>query len=70
MKERLLRRVMTDLNKELLEDDPESLAIEADDDAFYAPDQSSAVVVTEPDIIPIGRGLRKEALRKERNGEV
>lgn len=61
---------MTNLNEQLLSEDPDSLAIEADDDAFYSPDQESSVVVTEPDIIPIGRGLRKEALRRERNGEV
>lgn len=63
---------MTSLNEELLAEDPDSLSVEADDDdAFYAPDQSeSAVVVTEPEIITIGRGRRKEAIRKERNGEV
>ncbi len=61
---------MTSLNDQLLNEDPDSLAVEADDDAFYSPEQESSVVVTEPDIIPIGRGLRKEALRKERNGEV
>lgn len=58
------------LNEQLLSEDPDSLAIEAEEDAFYSPDQESSVVVTEPDIIPIGRGKRKEALRKERNGEV
>ena len=61
---------MTNINDELLSEDPESLAIEADDDAYYSPDQGSSVVVTEPEIITIGRGKRKEALKKERNGEV
>lgn len=64
-----LRRAMTSLNEQLLSEDPDSLAVEADDDAFYAPDQESSVVVTEPEIITIGRGKRKEALKKERNGE-
>lgn len=63
---------MTNLNEELLSEDPDSLAVEADDDAYYEPypDEESSVVVTEPDIITIGRGLRKTALKKERNGEV
>lgn len=59
------------LNEQLLSEDPDSLAIEASEDAFYAPDQEDTlVVVTEPEVISIGRGMRKEALRKERNGEV
>jgi len=63
------RVLMTSLNEQLLGEDPDSLAVEADDDAFYSPDQSeSGVVVTEPEIITIGRGLRKTALRKESNG--
>lgn len=57
------------LNDELLNEDPKSLAVEADEDSFYAPDQDSSVVVTEPEIISIGRGKRKEAIKKERNGE-
>lgn len=62
---------MTSLNEELLAEDPDSSSVEADEDFFYAPDQSdSSVVVTEPEVITIGRGKRKEALRKERNGEV
>lgn len=59
---------MTSLNEELLSEDPDSLAVEADDDAYYDPDQSDNVVVTEPDIITIGRGRRKVALKKERDG--
>lgn len=57
------------INDELLNEDPDSLAIEADEDSYYAPDQDSLVVVTEPEIISIGRGKRKEATKKERNGE-
>jgi hypothetical protein len=61
---------MTNINEELLGEDPESQSIEADDDAYYSPDQGSSVVVTEPEIITIGRGKRKEALKKERNGDM
>lgn len=59
---------MKSLNERILEDDPDSFAIEADDEAVYEPfpDKDSSVVVTEPDIITIGRGLRKDALKKER----
>jgi hypothetical protein len=57
------------LNEELLSEDPDSQAVEVDDDAYYEPfpDEASGVVVTEPDIITIGRGLRKDALKKERD---
>lgn len=60
------------LNEDLLAEDPDSLAVEADDDAYYSPfpDDGDGVVVTEPEIISVGRGLRKIALKKERNGEV
>jgi len=61
---------MTTLNEQLLSEDPDSLAVEADDDAYYSPDQSDSVVVTEPEIITIGRGKRKTALKKERDGNV
>lgn len=62
---------MANLNEELLSEDPDSLAVEADEDAFYEPFQNDgSVVVTEPEIITIGRGRRKVALKKERNGEV
>jgi hypothetical protein len=54
------------LNDDLLNEDPDSQAVEADDDAYYSPYQSTSVVVTEPEIITIGRGLRKDALKKER----
>jgi len=57
------------LNEELLSEDPDSQAVEVDDEVFYEPhpDKDSGVVVTEPDIITIGRGLRKDALKKERD---
>lgn len=63
---------MTTLNEDLLAEDPNSSAVEADDDAYYEPypDEESAVVVTEPEIITIGRGLRKTALKKERDGQM
>lgn len=63
---------MTSLNEELLSEDPDSLAVEADDDAYYSPypEDSDGVVVTEPEIITIGRGKRKTALKKERNGQM
>ena len=56
---------MTTLNEELLSEDPNSQAVEADENVYYTPepDQESGVVVTEPDIITIGRKLRKDAVR-------
>lgn len=63
---------MKSLNEQLLDEDPNSQAVEVDDEAFYEPypDKDSGVVVVEPDIITIGRGKRKDALRKERMSEV
>lgn len=60
------------LNEDLLNEDPDSYAVEADDDAYYSPypEKDDSVIVTEPEIISVGRGLRKIALKKERNGEV
>ena len=55
---------MKSLNEQLLDDDPESQAIEADDTAQYEPDTDSQVVATEPPIIAIGRGKRRAALRE------
>lgn len=52
-----------DVNK-LIEDDPESLAIEVDDVVQYDPEEESNVVVTEPKIITLGRKKRHDALRK------
>jgi len=56
---------MTSLNEELLSDDPDSLAIEADEDSYYtpSPDEDSGVVTIEPDIITIGRKMRRDSLR-------
>lgn len=57
---------MTDLNEELLTEDPESQAIEATEDTVYfdpEPDEESSLVVTEPPIITIGREKRRAALR-------
>jgi hypothetical protein len=54
------------LNDELLSDDPDSLAVEADDDDIQftpEPDEDSGVVSIEPDIISIKRAERKRALR-------
>lgn len=54
-----------ELEDKLLNEDPDSQAIEADDDAYYSPDQDNeSVVVTEPEIITIGRGVRKSEMRK------
>lgn len=52
---------------DLLEDDPDSLAIEADDSDIQftpEPDEDSGVVSIEPSIISIKRGERKRALKK------
>mgnify|MGYP000898371147 CR=1 FL=1 len=54
---------MTNINEELLDEDPESLAVEADEDIQYEPDTDSNVVAVEPKIISVGRGKRKDALR-------
>lgn len=59
-----LKKAMTNLNEELLSDDPETQAVEADGDLQYEPDPESNIVVTEPKIIQVGRGRRKNALRK------
>ena len=55
-------------NEELLAEDPNSQAVEADENIYYdpEPDEGSGVVVTEPDIITIGRKLRKDAVRNLR----
>lgn len=52
-------------NEQLLSEDPNSQALEADEGAYYTPepDTESGVVVTEPEIITIGRKLRKDAVR-------
>jgi hypothetical protein len=54
---------MSKINDDLLSVDPESQAVEVDDDVQYEPDTTSQVVATEPPIISIGRGKRSEHLR-------
>lgn len=51
-------------NKDILDYDPDSLAVDADEEVFYKPDTDSQVIVTEPDIITIGRKKRREAMRE------
>lgn len=56
-----------DINKEVLDDDPDSLAIEADETIQYDPtDTESGVVAVEPIVVTLGRKKRHDALRKER----
>ncbi len=52
-------------NEEILTEDPNSQAVEAEEGSYYDPnpDEDSGVVVIEPEIIAIGRGKRKHALR-------
>lgn len=55
------------LNESLLDDDPDSQAIEADlNDVQFTPEPSKNdyVIAVEPPIISVGRGKRKIALRK------
>ena len=56
---------MTKINDELLSEDPNSLAVEADEDAQYEPETDSQVVTTEPKIISVGRAKRKKFLKNE-----
>lgn len=50
---------------DLIDDDPNAQAIEADDEAYYEPyGEGSGVVVIEPEVISVGRGKRHVALRK------
>lgn len=54
------------LNESLLEDNPDSQAVEADlDDEQYVPEppEDAQVIITEPEIISIGRGKRKKFVR-------
>lgn len=53
-----------DINKQVLDEDPDSLAIEADESVSYDPNEDSNVVAVEPIIIALGRKKRKDALRK------
>lgn len=51
---------------ELLEDDDDAQAFEAEPEPVFDPefDENSGVVVVEPPIISIGRAKRREHLRK------
>jgi len=53
------------VNEDLLAEDPDSMAIEADDTAQYDPNEESNVVATEPLIITVGRSKRKKFLKNE-----
>jgi len=54
-------------NEEILNDDPDSLAVEADDEVQYDPNSESSVVAVEPKIITIGRKKRRDSLRNLQN---
>jgi len=54
---------MKTINEELLDEDPESLVLEADDNVQYDPKTKSNIVVLEPEIITQGRRKRKSAVR-------
>lgn len=53
------------LKDDLIADEENSQAVEADEDVTYTPtpDEDSGVVATEPPIITIGRSKQKNALR-------
>lgn len=53
------------INEDLLNEDPDSLVIEADESIQYEPDTESNVVATEPLIVTIGRKKRKDALKDQ-----
>lgn len=53
------------LNEELLDDDPNSSAIEADENVVYEPETDSQVVAIEPLVIATGRAKRKKFLKNE-----
>lgn len=53
------------INEDLLNEDPDSLAIEADETVQYEPDTDSQVVAVEPLIITKGRATRRKYLKNE-----
>lgn len=57
-----------DINRELLDEDPNSLVVETDDEAVYEPHTESSVVAVEPMIITIGRQKRKQAVKDQSGG--
>lgn len=56
---------MANINEEILDEDPESLVVEADEDTQYEPDTDSNVVIVEPLVITKGRAIRKKFLKNE-----
>lgn len=64
-RELALKKAMTSLNEELLDDDPKSQAIEADEDIQYEPETDSQVVAVEPLVVTQGRAKRKQFLKNE-----
>lgn len=52
-------------NEEILGEDPESLAVEADESIHYDPKEDSQVVAVEPLIVTKGRAKRKQYLKNE-----
>lgn len=56
---------MSKIDEEVLDDDPDSLAVEADGDAQYELDSDSQVVAVEPLVITKGRAKRKQYLNNE-----
>lgn len=60
---------MSSVNEDLLSDDPDAAAIEADDDVAFEPETDSQVVAIEPPIISIGRAKRRAAMRKLQSGQ-
>lgn len=53
------------LNEDILAEDPESQAVEADEEVIYEPESESNVVAIEPLIITVGRSERKKFLKNE-----
>lgn len=56
---------MTNQDEELLAEDPEGLAIEADEELQYQPETDSNVVAVEPIIITKARAERKRFLKND-----
>lgn len=56
---------MSKLNEDILNEDPDSLAVEADESLEYEPESTSNVVAVEPLIITKGRADRKKFLKNE-----
>jgi hypothetical protein len=53
---------MSNINKEILDEDPDSQAVEADESVQYEPNSDSLVVAVEPKIITLGRKKRRDIL--------